>query len=128
MNFAYTKKIDSTFDMTLDDLRFELADKGFWIVSNIDVSEKIITKVTSDFWPYRVFWVCNPGIAYKYLRKNLEYWVFLPCTVCVYEDDGSVYVSAWMPDVMISSIVKDESLDKVSKDISKTLKQIIDSL
>lgn len=128
MEFAYTKKIDSTFDITLDDLRFELADKGFWIVSNIDISEKIVTKVTSDFWPYRLLWVCNPELAYKYLRKNLEYGIFLPCSIAVYEKEGSVYVSVWLPEVIISSIVIDENLKKLWEEIWKTLISVVDSI
>lgn len=128
MSFAYTRKIDSTFDMTLDDLRFELADRGFGIVSNIDVSEKIVTKVTSDFGPYRVLWVCNPELAYKYLRKNLEYGVFLPCTVAVYEDEGSVYVSAWNPDEMITGVTNNESIKAFWKEIHSILKEVIDSI
>ena len=128
MNFAYTRKIDSTFDMTLDDLRFELADRGFGIVSNVDISEGIVTKVTSDFWPYRVLGVCNPDLAYKYLRKNLEYGVFLPCNIVVYEDDWTVFVSVWLPDVIIWKVVEDESLKKLWEDISKTLKEAVDSI
>ena len=128
MNFAYTRKIDSTFDMTLDDLRFELADRGFWIVSNVDISESIVTKVTSDFWPYRVLGVCNPEIAYKYLRKNLEYGVFMPCNIAVYEDDWTVFISVGLPDAMISEFIEDESLKKLWEEISKTLKEAVDSI
>lgn len=127
MNFAYTKKIDSTFEITLDNLGFELADRGFSIVSNIDVSEKIVTKVTSDFWPYRILWVCNPELAYKFLRKNLKYWVFLPCSIAVYEESGSIYISVWKPDIMITSIIKDESLEKLAKEITKLLIESVDA-
>lgn len=128
MKFTYTKKVDSTFEMTLDELKFNLADRWFWVVSEVDVSEKIVTKVTSDFGPYRILWVCNPEFAYKYLRKNLENWVFLPCTICVYEDDWSVYVSVWKVDPIISTFIKDESLERLSKEITKTLIEAVDEI
>lgn len=128
MEFAYTKKVDFTFEMALDELRFNLTDIWFWVVSDVDVSEKIVTKVTSEFWPYRILWVCNPELGYKYLRKNLEYWVFLPCTICVYEDDWSVYVSVWKPDPIITSFLKDESLQRLSKEITKSLIEAVDAI
>lgn len=128
MKFAYTKKINSTFLETLDDLIFWLSDIWFWVVSNIDISEKIIKKVTSNFWEYRVLWVCNPEIAYKFLEKNLEYGVFLPCTIAVYEELWSVKVSLGLPDVMISNIIKNSDLEKFSKELTLSLKKVIDNL
>jgi len=128
MNFVYTKKINSTFDMTLDNLRFALNDEWFGIVSNIDVSEKIVTKINSDFDPYRVLWVCNPEIAHKYLKVNMEFWVFMPCSISIYEKDWSVFVSASLPEILFWWFIKDEKLNKLNQEIGDVFKKVIDSL
>lgn len=127
-NYVYTRKINSTYYEVMDEVRFALSDEWFWIVSNIDVWQKIITKVTSDFGSYTILWVCNPKLAYRYLKIDLEYGVFMPCTVAVYEKEWSVHVSVWLPDVMINDIIKDPNLEKFLKEISETLKKVVDNI
>lgn len=126
--YAYTRKINSTFYETLDDLRFALSDLWFWIVSTIDVWQKIVTKVDSSFWNYIIFWVCNPEIAYRFLKHNLEYWVFMPCTITVYEKKWAVHISAWLPDVMLYWVVNDENIKLVSEEVTKLLIKVIDNV
>ena len=72
MNYSYTKKIDLPFDEALDEVRFWFIEKWFWVVSNIDISEKIQTKVDKDFKKYIVLWFCNPELAYKYLSYSKD--------------------------------------------------------
>lgn len=126
--YVYTRKINSTFYETLDDVRFSLWDEWFWVVSTVDIWEKIITKVTSEFWEYKVIWVCHPELAYRYLKHNLEYGVFMPCTIAIYEKWWSVHVSVWLPDIMISDIIQDENLVSLWKEITKTLIKIVDNI
>lgn len=128
MNYSYTKKLEMSFDEALDEVRIWFAEKWFWIVSNINVSEKIQNKVDSDFKEYTVLWFCNPKLAYKFLSYNKDLGVFLPCSIAIYEQEDWIYVSAWLPDGMFPTVINDKDLNQLSKEITDTIKEIIDSI
>lgn len=128
MSYTYIKKSPYSFLETLDELRISFADKWFWVVSNVDIAERVRAKVDENFPRYTNLWFCNPKIAYEYLSEDINLWVFMPCTVSVYEKGNEVYISAWIPETVISKVVENNALDKINKDISDTMKEVIDNL
>ena len=126
--YCYTKKIDLNFFELLDELRFVFSDNWFWIVSNVNISEKINKNIDSEFKNYVVLWVCKPDLAYKYLTYNLELWIFMPCSVAVYEKEDGVYISIWLPDILSNWFIEDESLIKFTSELSSELVWIIDEI
>jgi len=128
MNYCYKKNINMSFEEALDEVRFCFADAGFWIVSNVDVTTKVKDKIDPNFPKYNILWVCNPELGYKYMQENMDLWVFMPCSVAIYEQGNQVVVSVGLPDVMISWIVKWDKLEKLNIQVTSILKQIIDSL
>ncbi len=128
MWFAYTKKSSFSFFETLDELSIAFWEEGFWLVSNIDVSEKIRKKGIENFWEYRILGFCKPEIAYKYLSEDMDLGVFLPCSVIVYEKEDDVYISTWLPEDIIWKLVSNPNLEDLDRDISNTIRKIIDSV
>ena len=128
MNYSYTKKINLSFSEVLDEVRLAYAEKWFWVVSNVNVAEKIRKKVNPNFWEYTILWLCHPELAYKYLSENMDLGVFMPCSVAIYEKDNWVFVSAWLPDTMISWIVCNSNIIDLSIEVSKLMKEVIDSI
>ena len=41
MSYTYIKKSQFWFDETLDELRIAFAEQGFWVVTNLNISEKV---------------------------------------------------------------------------------------
>jgi uncharacterized protein (DUF302 family) len=117
-----------SFDEALDEVRFTFAESGFWIVSNVNVTEKVKSKIDPDFPNYTIYWVCNPELGYKYIQEDMDLWVFMPCSVAIYEKDWKVVVSVWLPDIMINPIVPSNKLTKLNKEITGILKKIVDRI
>jgi uncharacterized protein (DUF302 family) len=67
-------------------------------------------------------------LAHKYLEEDMNLWIFMPCTVSVYEKDDEVIISAWLPDVVISKVIKNDSLDDFHKEISYSMRNIINNI
>lgn len=128
MNYSYTRKIDFPFIEALDEVRLAFTEKWFGVVSNIDIAEKIRKKIDSDFLEYTLFWVCKTELAYKFLWEKMDLWVFMPCSVAIYEKDDWVYVSAWLPDAMMPSIIYNNELLDLSNEITSDIKLIVDSI
>jgi uncharacterized protein (DUF302 family) len=38
--------------------------------------------------------MCKPEIAYKFFQEDFNLGVFMPCSVCVYEKNNKVFISA----------------------------------
>lgn len=128
MSFAYTKKLNFSFLEALDEVRIAFAEKWYWVVSNINIWEKIRWSIDNDFKEYVIFWLCDPRLAHKFLSADMSLGVFMPCTVAIYEKDDWVYVSAWMPDPMIETFVSSDKVDECLYEVSVTFKRIIDSI
>ena len=128
MSYSYIKKSPYSFLETLDELRIAFAENWFGVVSNVDIAERIKAKVDSNFPEYTTLGFCKPGLAYKYLSEDINLWIFMPCSVSVYEKWNDVFISAWLPEVVISKVTEDKALESLHKEISNTMKKAIDSI
>jgi len=77
MSYTYIKKSPFSFDETLDELRIAFWEEWFWVVSNVNIAEKIKTKVDENFWEYTTLWFCKPELAYKYLSEDINLGIFM---------------------------------------------------
>ena len=126
--YCYTKKIELNFLEALDEVRFIFSENWFWVVSNVNISEKINKNIDENFKNYTVLWVCKPELAYKYLSYNLELWIFMPCSIAIYEKSDWVYISAWLPDILSKWFIEDSLLIDFSSDLSVQIKEIVDKI
>ena len=128
MSYSYIKKSPYSFAETLDELRVAFAEKWFGVVSNVNIAERIKTKVDENFSEYTTLGFCNPSLAHKYLLADINLWIFMPCSVSVYVKDNEVFISAWLPEVVISKVIENDSLENLHKEISNIMKIAIDSI
>jgi uncharacterized protein (DUF302 family) len=52
----------------------------------------------------------------------------MPCSISIYEKEGEVYISAWLPENVIDKVVNNKNLEKMSKEVSEEMKRVIDSI
>ena len=128
MSYTYIKKSDFWFEETLDELRIAFSEQWFWVVSNVNIAEKIQNKVDKTFPKYTTLWFCKPDLAYKYLREDINLWIFMPCSVSVYEKDSEVYISAGLPNNVIDKVIENKNLVKLSSEVSEIMKRVINSI
>jgi uncharacterized protein (DUF302 family) len=128
-NFCITKQLKTSFFEAIDDTILLFGEYWYWVVSNIDVSEKIRKKnIDNNFWEYRIIWMCKPQIAYKFFEEDFSLWVFMPCSVCVYEKESKVFVSAWLPEALFGENIKKESSINLAKELNKEIEEIISKI
>lgn len=125
----YTKRtVDAPFEDAIELARDALAEEGFGILCEIDVTEKMEAKLgLSDFRDYRILGACNPPLASEALDAEVDLGVLLPCNVVVYVDGGETVVSAVDPSVMLS-VVDDDELDPIAEEVGESLTRVLDSL
>lgn len=60
MPYDRTVSMDGTFEETVQAVRQALADRGFGVLTEIDVQATLKSKLDHDMEPYLILGACNP--------------------------------------------------------------------
>ena len=99
---------DADFDEVDARTRKALADKGFGILTEIDVKATMKKKIDVDMDSYRILGACNPNMAYQAIGMEPRVGAMLPCNVILRRVDGGVEVSAIDPVASMQAINNDD--------------------
>ena len=128
MTYYDKRRVDGDFDAVVERTTETLADEGFGILSDIDVSAAFAKKLDIEDYPnYRILGACNPPLAKQGLDAETDLGVLLPCNVVVYETDDGVMVSMVDPETMLSVVDNDE-LDDIADDVKSRFDRVLASL
>jgi len=124
-NFGFGKRVDGSFDDTVDTVKEELKKEGFGVLSDIDVAATLKNKLDEDMPPYRILGACNPSLAHQAVSAVPEIGLLLPCNVLVREDEtGQVHVSFMDPGAVLGLVDKPEVVplaDQVKEKLQRVL-------
>ncbi len=105
MNYTINRLFkESTFDDIDARTRAALADRGFGILTEIDVKATMKKKLDLDMPAYRILGACNPKMAHQAIGIEPRVGAMLPCNVILRELDGGVEVSAIDPVASMQAI------------------------
>ncbi len=128
MDYYFTKTLNVSFDESVQRVTDVLKTKGFGIISEINIHEKLNEKLGVNFKKYRILGACNPGFAYKALMAEDKIGTMLPCNVIVIDkENGQTEVSAVNPIASMMAISNPE-LEPVALEVTGLLRNVIDSL
>lgn len=127
MNYYYKKQVSIPFSEAVEKTKEELAKEGFGILSEIDVRATLKAKLDTDFDNYVILGACNPPLAHQALLAEKDIGLLLPCNVLVYEDAGTVFVSAIVPSVAMG-FVKNESLAPIAEEVDTKLQRAVEAV
>ena len=117
-----------SFDEAVERTTKVLADKGFGVLTQIDVSATLKKKIDVDFRPYLILGACNPGYAYKALQMENKIGTMLPCNVIVQQNEaGKIEVSAVDPAASMQAI-DNIGLGDIAGTIRGLLQDVINEL
>ncbi len=128
MSYHFSKTVSMPFDEAIETVTDALAEKGFGVLTTIDVKATLKKKLDVDFRPYMILGACNPEFAYKALQSENKIGTMLPCNVVVQEtDSGDIEVSAVDP-IASMQAVGNEDLGVIAGEVQGLLKSIIEEL
>lgn len=88
MTYYFSKTIEAPFDEAVARTRDALAKEGFGVISEIDVSKTLKSKIGVEFRPYLILGACNPALAHEALKLEDKVGTMLPCNVVVQDAGG----------------------------------------
>ncbi|HBI33771.1 MAG TPA: hypothetical protein DEA43_03095 [Candidatus Moranbacteria bacterium] len=127
MQYSYKKQLNLSFEEAEKKTREELAKEGFGIITEINAKATFKKKLDVDFDNYIILGACQPKSAYRVLQIDKEIGLLLPCNVIVYEDNGSVYVSAILPSIAMG-MVNNLELTPITKEVEDKIKRVVDNI
>ncbi|MBL1215490.1 MAG: DUF302 domain-containing protein [Ignavibacteriae bacterium] len=128
MSYHNSKTVSYSFDEAIEKVTAELKEKGFGILTEIDVTATLKKKLDVDFRKYRILGACNPPFAHKALSAEKNIGVLLPCNVVVQElEGGQVEVSMVNPMVSMQA-VENPKLEEVASEVSSLMSQALAKL
>lgn len=128
MSYYHSVDVSLQFDEARQAVTAALAERGFGILTTIDVQATFQKKLGENFRPYTILGACNPQFAHQALQCEPNIGAMLPCNVVVQQwDDGRVSVSAVDPGASMAA-VQDEELTRLARDVSALLRETLDAL
>lgn len=113
------------FNEVVERTRTALAEKGFGVLTEIDVKATLKKKIGVDVDDYLILGACNPGMAHKAMQIEPRIGAMLPCNVIVRKlSDGAVEVSAIDPQASMAA-VDSELLKSVAGDVKQMLQEAV---
>jgi uncharacterized protein (DUF302 family) len=127
MAYVFAKTLDVAFDDAVALTTAALAERGFGVLTTIDVQATLKKKLDVDFRPYTILGACNPGLAHRALQHEPHIGTMLPCNVIVQTVDGGVEVAAVDPVASMAS-VENPGLGEVAGAVRELLREAVESL
>jgi len=108
-------------------VRAALADVGFGVLTEIDLTGTLKSKLGVDVPGYRILGACNPPLAHLAVTADANVGALLPCNVCLIEVPGGVAVRAIDP-VAMFAVVGDAEVEPLAADVRTKLAAALASL
>ncbi|SON53592.1 hypothetical protein HDIA_0051 [Hartmannibacter diazotrophicus] len=127
MSYHFTTTLNQPFEQAVETVTAALKEKGFGVLTTIDVKATLKAKIGAEFRPYVILGACNPGFAFKALQAEPKIGTMLPCNVVVEEKGDHVEVSAIDPMASMQA-VDNPALGAVATEVRDLLKSVVDDL
>lgn len=128
MKYYYSKKVNYSFEDTIEKLKSQLKPEGFGIVTEMDVQEKFHEKLDIYFRPYKILGACNPKFAFEALQEDDKLGTMLPCNFIVQRlDDETTEIAVINPEASMQAI-DNPKLSTFAVEVGEILKRVLDKI
>lgn len=127
--YGITKNIGAMdFGQAREKVEAALKEKGFGVLTEIDVSATLKKKIDVDVDSYLILGACNPKLAHMAITAEAPIGLLLPCNVVMAKvKSGDIVVSAVDPEAMFE-VVKRDDIGPLAEEVKALLQEAIDSL
>lgn len=126
-DIGFTIHLDRPYERALEEVITALKERGFGILTRIDLKDAFREKLGIDFRDYTILGACNPRLAHRAISAHPEVGMLLPCNVTVEAEPGAeTTVRITDPEALFaaSGIERDETIAAVVEEAHALLGQV----
>ena len=120
MSYGTHITLDEPFTEAVARVRAALAERGFGVLTEIDVTATLRAKLGEQIEDYVILGACNPPFAHQALEVDRSIGLLLPCNVVVRAAAEGTVIEALDPQVMVTVTGRPE-LKPVADEVSRRL-------
>ena len=128
MSYYIAKTLEQDFDATVREVTERLKERGFGVLTDIDVQATLKAKIGAEMPKYRILGACNPRLAHQALQSETRLGVLLPCNVIVRETAEHRVEVASVDPVTSLERTGNESLRETAEKVRGELAAVIEAL
>ena len=127
MSYTHDRMItDASIDAVDARIRKALGERGFGVLTEIDVKTTLKAKIGTEVDDYRILGACNPSLAYKAIQVEPRVGAMLPCNVILRAVEGGVEISAIDPLASMQAI-DNQDLHRIASDVRTMLVEAVEA-
>ena len=126
MNYGYQKTTGKSFQNVDNEIRKNLLEEGFGIITEIDLQKTFKEKLDLEYQKFRILGACNPELAKKAIDFEREVGLLMPCNVIFWENEDKTVTISFIDAEKQLSCCDNEELLGIGKDVNIMLKRAID--
>ncbi|GAA3500847.1 DUF302 domain-containing protein [Streptomyces prasinosporus] len=120
-------EVAAPFGETVERVRTALAEQGFGVLTEIDVTATLRAKLGAEMEDYLILGACNPPLAHRALETDRSIGLLLPCNVVVRSAGDRTVVQVLDPQSMVD-LTRLEALKPVADEAAARLQAALASL
>lgn len=127
MSYTHDRTItDASIDDVDARVRKALGERGFGVLTEIDVKATLKAKIGAEVDDYRILGACSPSMAYKAIQVEPRVGAMLPCNVILRAVEGGVEISAIDPVASMQAIENDD-LHEIAAEVRQMLVEAVEA-
>ena len=127
MSYGTSVTLDIPFSDAVGRVRAALAEQGFGVLTEIDVTATLRARLGEQMEDYVILGACNPPAAHQALGIDRSIGLLLPCNVVVRATADGALVEALDPQVMVTLTGQPE-LKPVADEVGRRLARALAAL
>ena len=127
MSYGTSVTLDLPFADAARRVRAALAEQGFGVLTEIDVTATLRARLGEQMEDYIILGACNPPAAHQALGIDRSIGLLLPCNVVVRATAAGTLVEALDPQVMVTLTGRPE-LKTVADEVGRRLARALAAL
>jgi len=102
-----------------------LATEGFGVLTEIDVTTVMKSRLDKDLAPYRILGACNPSISFRAITAEATIGALLPCNVVLREEAGQIIVDFADPHSVLD-LAETDAVKAIADEVRDSLNRVKD--
>jgi uncharacterized protein (DUF302 family) len=127
MTYGMSRTLDLPFEAAVKAVRDALQDQGFGVLTEIDVTATLKTKLDEDMEDYVILGACNPPLAHRALGVDRSIGLLLPCNVVVRTVADGTLVEIADPQLLVG-VTGEDALEPVAAEAGRRLDAVLAAL